>query len=89
MEQCVYAMEKRARGQQMLGYSGYVVHFDYFIDVHKTKESAMEFLKQLAYESGESQFVVGVAVKKDDGIVLEFPDLYQYDEVRKEWYKLW
>ena len=68
----------------MLGYSGYVVHFDYFIDVHETKESAMEFLKQLAYESGESQFVVGVAVKKDDGI-----DLYQYDEVRKEWYKLW
>jgi hypothetical protein len=30
-----------------------------------------------------------VAVKKDDGIVLEFPDLYQYNEVRKEWYKLW
>lgn len=73
----------------MLGYSGYVVHFDYFIDVHETKESAMEFLKQLAYESGESQFVVGVAVKEDDGIVLEFPDLYQYDEARKEWYKLW
>ena len=73
----------------MLGYSGYVVHFDYFIDVHKTKESAMEFLKQLAYESGESQFVVGVAVKKDHGIALKFPDLYQYDEVRKEWYKLW
>ncbi len=20
---------------------------------------------------------------------LRFPDLYQYDEVRKEWYKLW
>lgn len=73
----------------MVGYSGYVVHFDYFIDVHETKESAMEFLKQLAYESGESQFVVGVAVKKDDGIALEFPDLYQYDEVGKEWYKLW
>lgn len=49
----------------------------------------MEFLKQLAYESGEIQFVVGVAVKKDDGIALEFPDLYQYDEVGKEWYKLW
>ena len=48
----------------MVGYSGYVVHSDYFIDVHETKESAMEFLKQLAYESGESQFVVGVAVKK-------------------------
>lgn len=48
----------------MLGYSGYVVHFYYFIDVHKTKESATEFLKQLAYESGENQFVVGVAVKE-------------------------
>ena len=70
----------------MLGYSGYVVHFDYFIDVHETKESAMEFLKQLAYES---QFVVGVAVKKDNGIVLEFPDLYQYNEAKKEWHKLW
>ena len=72
----------------MLGYSGYVVHFDYFIDVHKTKESAMEFLKQLAYESGESQFVVGVAVKKDDGIVLEFPELYQYSETRKKWFRV-
>ena len=67
----------------MLGYSGYVVHFDYFIDVHKTKESAMEFLKRLAYESGESQFVVGVAVKRDNGIALEFPDLYQYNEAKR------
>ena len=73
----------------MLGYSGYVVHFDYFIDVHETKESAMEFLKQLAYEAGESQFVVGVAVKRDNDIALEFPDLYQYNEAKKEWYKLW
>lgn len=72
----------------MTAYSGYVVHFDYFIDIHETKESAMEFLKQLAYESGESQFVVGVAVKRDDEIVLEFPELYQYYEVGKEWYKL-
>lgn len=73
----------------MLGYSGYVVHFDYFIDVHETKESAMEFLKQLAYEAGESQFVVGVAVERDNRIALEFPDLYQYNEAKKEWYKLW
>ena len=73
----------------MLGYSGYTKHSDYYIAPHGTWESAFEFLKQLAYESGESQFVVGVAVKKDDGIALEFPDLYQYDEVGKEWYKLW
>lgn len=48
----------------MLGYSGYVVHSDYFIDVHETKESAIEFLKKLAYESDEKRFIVGVAVKK-------------------------
>lgn len=72
----------------MMVYSGYVVHSDYFIDVHETKESAMEFLKQLAYESGESQFVVGVAVKKDDGIVLEFPELYQYSKTRKKWFRV-
>lgn len=77
------------QGSKNLGYSGYVIHSDYLIDVHKTKESAMEFLKQLAYEAGESQFVVGVAVKRDNGIALEFPDLYQYNEAKKEWYKLW
>lgn len=30
----------------MINYSGYVVHSDYFIDVHETKESAIEFLKK-------------------------------------------
>lgn len=49
----------------MLGYSGCVAHSDYFIDVHETKESAIEFLKRLAYESDEKRFVVGVAVKKE------------------------
>lgn len=72
----------------MLGYSGYVVHFDYFIDVHETKESAMEFLKQLAYESGEKRFIVGVAVKKNGEIELEFPELYQYSETRKKWFRV-
>lgn len=72
----------------MLGYSGYVVHFDYFIDVHETKESAMEFLKKLAYESDEKRFVVGAAVKKNGEIELEFPELYQYSETRKKWFRV-
>lgn len=72
----------------MLGYSGYVVHSDYFIDVHETKESAMEFLKQLAYESGEKRFVIGVAVIKNGNITLEFPKLYQYSEIRKKWFRV-
>lgn len=72
----------------MLGYSGYVVHFDYFIDVHETKESAIEFLKKLAYESDEKRFIVGVAVKKSEEIELEFPELYQYSETRKKWFRV-
>lgn len=72
----------------MLGYSGYVVHFDYFIDVHETKESAMEFLKKLAYESDEKRFIVGVAVTKNGEITLEFPELYQYSGTRKKWFRV-
>ena len=72
----------------MLGYSGCVVHSDYFIDVHETKESAMEFLKKLAYESDEKRFIVGVAVKKNGGIALEFPELYQYSGTRKKWFRV-
>ena len=30
----------------MIGYSGCVAHSDYFIDIHETKESAIEFLKK-------------------------------------------
>ena len=72
----------------MLGYSGYVVHFDYFIDVHETKESAIEFLKKLAYESDEKRFIVGVAVNKNGEIELEFPELYQYSQTRKKWFRV-
>ena len=72
----------------MLGYSGYVVHFDYFIDVHETKESAIEFLKKLAYESDEKRFIVGVAVKKSGETELEFPELYQYSQTRKKWFRV-
>ena len=72
----------------MLGYIGYVVHFDYFIDVHETKESAMEFLKKLGYESDEKRFIVGVAVKRNGEIELEFQELYQYSETRKKWFRV-
>lgn len=72
----------------MTAYSGYVVHSDYFIDVHETKESAMEFLKKLVYESDEKRFVVGVAVTKNGEITLEFPELYQYSGTRKKWFRV-
>lgn len=72
----------------MTSYSGYVVHSDYFIDIYETKESAIEFLKKLAYESDEKRFVVGVAVKKNGEITLEFPELYQYSEIRKKWFRV-
>lgn len=72
----------------MLGYSGYVLHSDYFIDVHETKESAMEFLQKLAYESDEKRFVVGIAVIKNGNITLEFPELYQYSGIRKKWFRV-
>lgn len=72
----------------MTSYSGCVAHSDYFIDVHKTKESAIEFLKKLAYESDEKRFIVGVAVKKNGEIALEFPELYQYSGTRKKWFRV-
>lgn len=43
----------------MLGYSGYTEHSDYYIAPHDTWESAFEFLKQLAYESGDDEFCIG------------------------------
>lgn len=72
----------------MTTYSGYVVHSDYFIDIYKTKESAIEFLKKLAYESDENRFIVGVAVKKNEEMTLEFPELYQYSGTRKKWFRV-
>lgn len=72
----------------MLGYSGYVVHFDYFIDVHETKESAMEFLKQLAYESGEDIFTIGKVMRVGNDIVLTNSEVYKYSRKGKDWFKL-
>lgn len=84
MEQCVYAMEKRARGQQMLGYSGYTEHSDYYIAPHDTWESAFEFLKQLACESGDDEFCIGEVHQTS---VLEFGNIkwYKWNEDKGEW----
>lgn len=72
----------------MIGYSGYVVHFDYFIDVHETKESAMEFLKQLAYESGEDIFTTGKVMRVGNDIVLTNSEVYKYSRKGKDWFKV-
>lgn len=72
----------------MINYSGCVAHSDYFIDVHKTKESAMEFLKQLAYESGDDIFTIGKAMKIGNDIVLTNSEVYKYSRMGKDWFKL-
>lgn len=72
----------------MLGYSGYVVHSDYLIDAHKTKKSAMEFLKQLAYESGEDIFTIGKVMRVGNDIVLTNSEVYKYSRKGKDWFKL-
>ena len=84
MEQCVYAMEKRARGQQMLGYSGYTEHSDYYIAPHDTWESAFEFLKQLACESGDDEFCIG-EMHKTSMLVLTNIKWYKWNEDKGEW----
>lgn len=72
----------------MLGYSGYVFGSDYLIDVHKSKKSAMEFLKQLAYESGDDIFTIGKAMKAGNDIVLTKSEVYKYSRKGKSWFKL-
>ena len=77
-----------AQGSKSLGYSGYTIHSDYFIDAHKTKKSAMEFLKQLAYESGDNIFTIGKAVRSGSTIVLTNSEVYKYSRRGKDWFKL-
>lgn len=72
----------------MTNYSGYVVHSDYLIDAHKTKKSAMEFLKQLAYESGEDIFTIGKVMRVGNDIVLTNSEAYKYSRKGKDWFKL-
>lgn len=72
----------------MTGYSGYTIRSDYLIDTHETKKSAMEFLKQLAYESGDDIFTIGKAMKVGDDIVLTNSEVYKYSRKGKDWFKL-
>ena len=72
----------------MTGYSGYPIRSDYLIDTHETKKSAMEFLKQLAYESGDDIFTIGKAMKVGDDIVLTNSEVYKYSRKGKDWFKL-
>lgn len=72
----------------MTGYSGYTIYSDYLIDTHETKKSAMEFLKQLAYESGDDIFTIGKAMKVGNDIVLTNSEVYKYSRKGKDWFKL-
>lgn len=76
------------QGSKKLGYSGYTIRSDYLIDVHRTKKSAMEFLKQLAYESGDDIFTIGKAMKVGNDIVLTNSEVYKYSRKGKGWFKL-
>lgn len=72
----------------MTGYSGYTIRSDYLIDTHETKKSAMEFLKQLAYESGDDIFTIGKAMKVGNDIVLTNSEVYKYSRKGKDLFKL-
>ena len=76
------------RGSNGLGYSGYTIHSDYYIDAHKTKKSDMEFLKQLAYESGDDIFTIGKVMRVGNDIVLTNSEVYKYSRMGKDWFKL-
>ena len=75
-------------GSNGLGYSGYTIHSDYYIDAHKTKKSAMEFLKQLAYENGDDIFTIGKVMRVGNDIVLTNSEVYKYSRMGKDWFKL-
>lgn len=72
----------------MLGYSGYVIHSDYLIDVHKSKKRAMKFLKQLAYESGEDIFTIYKVEEIGGYISLIDVETYKYSRKWKDWFEL-
>ena len=72
----------------MIGYSGQVLRSDYLIDEHKSKKSAMEFLKQLAYESCEDIFIIGKAEIIGDYIGLTDVETYKYSRKEKDWVRL-
>ena len=68
----------------MLGYSGYTEHSDYYIAPHDTRESAFEFLKQLACESGDNEFCIG-EVHQTSMLVFGNIKWYKWNEDKGEW----
>ena len=48
----------------------------------------MEFLKQLAYESGEDVFTIGKVMRVGNEIVLTNSEVYKYSRSGKDWFKL-
>lgn len=69
----------------MIGYSGYTEHSDYYIAPHDTWESAFEFLKQLAYESGDDEFCIGELHKGTVLKKLKQVEWYKWNEDKGEW----
>lgn len=66
-----------ARGDYMgevLGYSGYVEHSDFYIDPQEYYE-AFKFLVELAVGSGETVFYIGKAI--DNGYDFNLEDVMQ------------
>lgn len=72
----------------MLGYSGRVNHSDFDIGIHKTKKRAIEFLKQLAYESGEDIFTIYKVEEIGGYISLIDVETYKYSRKWKDWFQL-
>lgn len=68
----------------MLGYSGYTEHSDYYIAPHDIWESAFEFLKQLACESGDNEFCIG-EVHQTSMLVFGNIKWYKWNEDKGEW----
>lgn len=68
----------------MLGYSGYTEHYDRYIELHKTWESAFEFLKQLACEGGDDEFCIG-EVHQTSMLILKNIKWYKWNEEKGAW----
>ena len=69
----------------MTNYSGYVEHSDFYI-APQSYQDAFDFLCQLASESEETVFYIGVVVEYDKSYGFDEDDnFYLEDEVRFEW----
>ena len=77
---------------EMLSYSGYVEHSDFYI-APQSYQDAFEFLCQLAFESEETVFYIGEVIEydksygfdEDDNFYLEDEVMFVWDEDKVEW----